>query len=90
MSDDILPPGPRAKREYDSIRCPATHILTGVAACQDAKSQHENKANALKCCDLPYDRLLQEQLEKEGERLAKIGHGDCSEKIRTYNYPNRL
>jgi len=72
----------------------ATHIPTGVvAACQDAKSQHENKANALKMLRTRlYDRLLQEQLEKEGqERLAKIGHGDRSEKIRTYNYPqNRV
>lgn len=71
-----------------------THIPTGVvASCQDAKSQHENKANALKMLRTRlYDRLLQEQMEKEGkERLAKIGHGDRSEKIRTYNYPqNRV
>jgi len=71
-----------------------THIPTGVVAtCQDGKSQHENKANALKILQTRlYDLLRQEQLEKEGqERLAKIGRGDRSEKIRTYNYPqNRV
>ena len=71
-----------------------THIPTGiVVSCQDGKSQHENKANALKVLQARlYDKIMQEKLEKEGkERLSKIGHGDRSEKIRTYNYPqNRV
>jgi len=71
-----------------------THIPTGiVASCQDGKSQHENKANALKVLKARlYERILEERQEKEGkERLAKIGHGNRSEKIRTYNYPqNRV
>ena len=71
-----------------------THIPTGiVVSCQDGKSQHENKASALKVLRARlYDHMLQEKEALEGEeRKAKIGHGDRSEKIRTYNYPqNRL
>lgn len=71
-----------------------THVPTNtVAQCQDGKSQHENKASALKILRARlYDKLLQEKLEKEGaERKSKIGVGDRSEKIRTYNYPqNRI
>lgn len=71
-----------------------THIPTGlVAQCQDAKSQHENKANALKVLKARlYDQVLQEREEAEGqERQTKMGSGDRSEKIRTYNYPqNRV
>ena len=71
-----------------------THIPTGlVVSCQDAKSQHDNKANALKVLRARmYDLVLQEREEKEGaERRTKIGTGERSEKIRTYNYPqNRV
>lgn len=71
-----------------------THMPTNtVAQCQDGKSQHENKASALKILrSRLYDHMLQEAQEKEaGERKSKIGSGDRSEKIRTYNYPqNRV
>ncbi|HOP57512.1 MAG TPA: peptide chain release factor 1 [Bacillota bacterium] len=71
-----------------------THIPSGlVVQCQDGKSQHENKASALKILrSRLYDKMLQEKLDKEGkERKSKIGTGDRSEKIRTYNYPqNRV
>lgn len=71
-----------------------THEPTGlIVTCQDGKSQHENKASALKILKARlYDRVLQERLEKEGaERRSKLGSGDRSEKIRTYNYPqNRV
>lgn len=71
-----------------------THIPTGtMVSCQDGKSQHENKTTALKVMRARlYDQMMQEQAEKEGaERRSKIGTGDRSEKIRTYNYPqNRI
>lgn len=71
-----------------------THEPTGlVVSCQDGKSQHENKASALRILKARlYDKMLQEKMDKEGEeRRSKIGTGDRSEKIRTYNYPqNRI
>jgi len=71
-----------------------THIPTGiVVSCQDGKNQHENKANALKVLKTRlYDKIMEDKAREEGaERMAKIGHGDRSEKIRTYNYPqNRV
>ncbi len=71
-----------------------THEPTGIiASCQDGKSQHENKASALKILRARlFDAILQERLAKEGaERRDKLGTGDRSEKIRTYNYPqNRV
>lgn len=71
-----------------------THEPTGtVVTCQDGKSQHENKATALRVMrSRLFDQLQQEQMAKAGEeRRSKIGTGDRSEKIRTYNYPqNRI
>ncbi|MFA7588776.1 MAG: peptide chain release factor 1 [Acholeplasmataceae bacterium] len=71
-----------------------THVPTGImVACQEGKSQHENKDKAFRLLKTRiYDRFIQEQLEKEGqERKALVGRGDRSEKIRTYNYPqNRV
>ena len=71
-----------------------THEPTGLtASCQDGKSQHENKASALKILKARiYDSIIQEQLKAEGaERQLRIGTGDRSEKVRTYNYPqNRI
>jgi peptide chain release factor 1 len=67
-----------------------THIPTGtVVICQDEKSQHKNKSKALKVL---YARLRAAEDEKaiknaSEARLAQIGTGDRSERIRTYNYP---
>ena len=71
-----------------------THIPTGtIVYCQVGRSQIQNKEMALNTLKTRlYNMKLQEKEEKEGaERRSKIGTGDRSEKIRTYNYPqNRI
>jgi peptide chain release factor 1 len=67
-----------------------THLPSGlVVTCQDEKSQHKNKAKALKVLQARlFDIKEQEQHQKMAQdRKTQVGTGDRSERIRTYNFP---
>ncbi|MBN8828674.1 MAG: peptide chain release factor 1 [Sphingobacteriia bacterium] len=66
------------------------HIPTGIVVQQqDEKSQHKNKAKALKILRAKLYEVQREQQESEraAQRKGQVGSGDRSERIRTYNYP---
>ena len=67
-----------------------THLESGIVVqCQDEKSQHKNKARAMKILRARLFEAEAQRLadERASERRSQVGSGDRSEKIRTYNYP---
>jgi len=86
------PGGQHVNKTASAIRL--THYESGVVvSCQDEKSQHKNFAKALRVMKTRlYDAKRAEEHQKRAdERKSKVGSGDRSQRIRTYNFPeNRV
>jgi len=66
-----------------------THLPTGVVVTSSEKSQHQNRARAMKALKVKLYDMQREALDsaRSESRKSQVGSGDRSERIRTYNYP---
>lgn len=84
-------PGGQSVNTTDSaVR--VTHIPTGIViSCQDEKSQHKNKAKALRIlkAKLLDAAHMEQDKSRAQDRKSQVGSGDRSERIRTYNFPQQ-